>query len=194
MADDRISREPLGRPSPVPREPDREPDRLPSLAGGGGGELSSLAQAARQKQLRSARNTLIAIGVLTVLAQIALSWYYQTTIDNQLRKVGVDPRNLPPEVQHALLIDYATQGLILLLGVVFILLGLFVNRYPVPCTVTGLVLYILAWLGSGIFNPASLAAGLIIKIVIIAFLFRAVQAAFAYERERNEVPLDHASA
>jgi hypothetical protein len=51
----------------------------------GGSELGSLTQSARIKDLRSARNTLIAIGILTILANVALYFLAENMIDNALK-------------------------------------------------------------------------------------------------------------
>ena len=64
-----------------------------------------------------------------------------------------------------------------------------VTQYPVPCTITGLVLYLGANAAFGLMDPTSLARGLIVKIVIIVALFKAVQAAIAYQKEEQQASL-----
>jgi hypothetical protein len=77
----------------------------------------------------------------------------------------------------------AIQGMFAFLGIVFIVCGLLVKRFPVPCTLIPLVLYVLSALATAAFDPTTLARGLIVKIVIVVALFKAVQAAFAYQKE-----------
>lgn len=72
------------------------------------------------------------------------------------------------------------------LGLVFIVLGCLVYVAPVPIVITGLVLYIAANAIYGFLNPATLAQGLLVKIIVILLLARAVQAAFAYQKEKAE--------
>jgi hypothetical protein len=50
-------------------------------------------------------------------------------------------------------------------------------------TVTALTLYLGGNAVFGVLNPASLGAGWIMKIFIVIALFKAVQAAFAYQKE-----------
>jgi len=185
--DDRVSRTPLGSKSPPPLPGTPAPiESLPSLARGGesaGGGLSSLAQSAREKQLKNARWTLIIVGGLTIIANIVAIFMLQGELDTELRKGGFNRANLPAEVQAAIFIDYAIIGSFIVLGLVFIVLGVLVPSYPVPCTITGLVLYILGWIASVARDPRQAGAGLIVKIIIIVALVKAVQAALAYNRE-----------
>src|SRR6266446_5310537 len=85
--DERIAR---GEPvPPAPRLPPAPPvpaEELPSLTGGGGAGLSSLAQSAREKQINTARWILIAVGMLTTSFTIAMFFVMQGNIDTDLRK------------------------------------------------------------------------------------------------------------
>jgi hypothetical protein len=71
---------------------------------------------------------------------------------------------------------------------VFIACGLLVQRHPVPVTITALALYLGSMAIFGLVNPASLASGLIIKIFIVIGLFKAVQAAIAYQKDLAVAP------
>jgi hypothetical protein len=68
------------------------------------------------------------------------------------------------------------------LGVVFVVLGMMVYAYPVPATVLGLVLYIGAAAVFGFLSPATLLQGLLFKIIVVVALVKSVQAAIAYQR------------
>jgi hypothetical protein len=188
--DDRVSKQPLGSIRPLPSDPaDLEPvDSLPSLARGGDGEggLTSLAQSAREKQLKSARSTMIAVGVITILFNTLAFFLIKSQMDDMIRVAGLNPANLPPQVQLELAIRYGTTAAFVLLGAIFVVLGMFVRQHPVPCTVTGLVLFVLGWLISGVLDPMNLLAGIIFKIIIIVALAKAVQAAIAYQREQAQ--------
>jgi hypothetical protein len=74
------------------------------------------------------------------------------------------------------------------LGAIFIIFGMFVYQFPVPITLASLVLYLGSTAVFGYIDPMTLAKGWIIKILIIAGLFKAVQAAVASERESRLQP------
>ena len=74
------------------------------------------------------------------------------------------------------------------LGMVFIACGVLVRRHPVPTTITALALYLASMAIFGLINPSSLASGLIIKLFIVVGLFKAVQAAIAYQKELAVAP------
>lgn len=185
--DDRISPKPLGSSKPPHFSTGSGPvGDLPKLSRGEDDSeagLSSLAQAARSKHLSSAKATLIIIGVLTLLLNIGGIFMVRSELETEMRKQGINMANPPAEVQAIIIASYALVGLFAALGVVFIVLGLLVRSYPVFCTVTGLVLYIVSWLVSGLLDPKNFVAGIIIKIIIVVALAKAVQAALAYQKD-----------
>jgi len=153
--------------------------------------LGDLAQAARGKELKSARTIMLFVGIVSILANgyffSAAASNVQEEIDKELRKLGptfvVDPAKLAEVKSQAV----RTTKLIafggLVLGAVFVACGLLVQKHPVPMTVTALILYLGGNAVFGMLNPASLGAGWIVKIFIVIGLFKAVQAAFAYQKE-----------
>lgn len=157
-------------------------------------ELGSLSQGARKKQLNSARNTLIVVGILTLLVNIFLFFNAENeidrAIDGEIKKAG--PGAVIDQVQLKQAKEKILTGVRILyggtagLGLVFIVLGCLVYVAPVPIVITGLVLYIAANAIYGFLNPATLVQGLLFKIIIILLLARAVQAAFAYQKEKAE--------
>jgi len=150
-----------------------------------GANLGSLAQSARVKNLNTARWVMIAVGVLTIAVNGFLLFTAREQLMNEVRKnnmVIVDQAEFDKSVAFARLIFVVP----IVLGVIFIVLGILVKKYPVPMTITGLVLYILSTLAFAALNPMSLAQGFIIKIIIIVALVKAVQAAMAYQRESAE--------
>ena len=159
-----------GRPPPGSFQPE-PPAPLPRLSGGAatGEGLSILAQSAREKQINRACSILLVVGVLTILANIGFMFLVQSQVDAELRKAGVDRRALLPEQQMILngvmFLSYAMLGGFAALGVVFLILGVKVRQYPVGCTVTGLVLYVVGGIVSFVLSPESFAGvGLILKI------------------------------
>ncbi|MGI9428430.1 MAG: hypothetical protein ACR2NM_07225, partial [Bythopirellula sp.] len=151
--------------------------------------LGSLTQAARSKQLNSARTILIAIGILTVLVNGIFVFLAKQMVDDQfeqelsdLRQQGmvVDESKVEELRSGAIKATKLINGVGLAIGVAFIVLGVNVKKYPVPMTITGLVLYLGSAAVFGLMDPTTLAKGFIIKILIIVGLFKAVQAAIAY--------------
>ncbi len=154
--------------------------------------LGSLAQAARGKQLNQARNILLVVGVLTIAANAVFLAMTRSQVRAALgqevqkvqgRGMTVDQEKLAQLEESAVRASYLIQGAMLALGVVFVVLGLAVKRYPVPATVLGLVLYVGAGVIAGLLNPEILLQGIIIKILIVAGLIKAVQSAVVYQRE-----------
>lgn len=160
-----------------------------------GDSLGSLAQAARTKTLKSARTILLVIGGLTIL----WSLYYLSSaerlvdqeLDNEMKRlrqqgmVDFDMVQVAELKAQAVSSTRMLYGGSVILGAIFIGLGLNIKKYPVPLAITGLVLY----LGNiGVFGylaPETLRQGLIFKFLFIGGLYKAIQAAIAYEKEEQ---------
>ncbi|BBO31727.1 hypothetical protein [Lacipirellula parvula] len=165
----------------------------------GGGELGSLAQAARGSHLKSARSILIAVGILTIVVNIGLGIFAKNLVDSEIEKelrnasaqgMQVDPVVLEEFRSSAIRSVWVSAVLWSLTGVVFIGLGIAVYKYPVPATVAGLVLYIGCFAVGVMLDPASIAKGIIIKVIIVAGLFKAMKAAIESEKEQPASGLD----
>lgn len=176
---------------PLPTEPNEFGDLRSSV----GSSLGSLAQTARTKKLRQARMIMIVIGILTIVANGALLLLLPSQVKKELDKeiakakaqgMIVDEAKVEEVRAESLKFGYLVGGVAVALGVVFVVLGLVVNQYPVPATVLGLVLYVGAAVVFGLLNPPSIYAGIIIKIIIVVGLIKAVQAAVAYQKELNK--------
>lgn len=154
--------------------------------------LESLAQAARLKKLRTARGLLLFIGILTVAVNAFMFTQIEKQIDEEIDKeiakvrqqgMIVDQAKVEEVRSMAVRIARVIEGAAIALGVVFVFLGIMVYRYPVPVTVTALILYIGATAVFGLLDPATLASGLIIKIIIVIALIHSLQTAVAYQQE-----------
>jgi hypothetical protein len=162
------------RPRRPPEEPDDDIEDAP--------RLGSLAQKARGKELNQARSILLVIGFLTLLCNVA----DLVTFQSKLAQVGgADPAIVA--------FVYAFDGAFIAMGLLFVVFGIIIHRFPVPVTVISLVLYLLGTVVTvailAVSNPAVLAGmtvGLIVRVLIIVALVKAVQAALAYERERQD--------
>ncbi len=151
--------------------------------------LGSLAQSARGGQLKVARRILIVIGLLTA----AVNGFALYNLPNEIRQ-GIQQFQIPPDAipeyeQTVRIAGYLIYGGATLLGVVFVVFGVIIEKFPVAITVTSLLLYILSSLGFAALSPGTLASGLIVKIVIIVALFRSIKAARAFEAERKKAVL-----
>jgi hypothetical protein len=154
-------------------------------------ELGSLAQSARTTSLKQARIILIVIGVLTVLMNLFLFLNVEREAKNAIaaekQKLGPGMEFDEAKVKEAevtvVRVGRLIYGGTLLLGVVFIALGIGVYKAPVACTVTGLVLYLAGNAAFAVLEPMSLLRGALFKIIFLICLVKAVQAALAYERE-----------
>jgi hypothetical protein len=153
--------------------------------------MGNLAQSARGGALKNARGIMLVVGILSVLAN---AFFYasvesnvQEEIDKELKKLGpgfvVDPVKLAEVKGQAVRATKLINGGGVVLGLLFIGCGILVQKHPVPMTITALALYLGGNAIFGFINPASLAAGLIVKIFIVIGLFKAVQAAIAYQKE-----------
>jgi len=154
-------------------------------------ELGSLAQTARHKSLKQARVILIVVGVLTLLVNFFLfanaEREVREVIEAEKKQAGpgavFDPAELKKQEESLVRVVRLIYGGMMFLGVVFVGLGVAVYKAPVPCTVTGLVLYLAGNAAFAALDPMNLLRGFIIKIIIIVLMVKAVQAAAAYQRE-----------
>lgn len=110
---------------------------------GGGNKLGSLAQAARYKQLNVARNILLFIGITSILVNAVLMYLARDNvkkeIDKEVAKAGgpaaFDRAELQKIEDEAVLQVILANGVGVALGVLFVIFGLIVKRFPVPVTV-----------------------------------------------------------
>ncbi len=156
----------------------------PPIAEQGG--LKSLGQEARKSSLNKARWIMIVIGIIT----IAYNLFEYSRLDEDIRK-ELKKQNLVANAQQMEEIkSYARMFLYVFLGLgaLFVVMGIIVNQFPVPITIAALVLYVGGQAFTAYLNPATLAQGWLIKILFIAGLWQAIQAAFAYEKERRMAP------
>lgn len=167
---------------PPPSNPYLSPaNPLPSLPpiGTPGGGLGSLTQTARLDKLNSARNTLIVIGILSLLVNGGMMFFIPSQVDEAIKNGNINPDARP----FILGVAFAIQGLGILFSIVLIVLGALVKRYPVFSTIAGFVVYLVGNLFFMLLDPANFARGSIIKIFIAVALARAIGTAWAYRQE-----------
>jgi hypothetical protein len=158
----------------------------PSMAG-----LGDLAQSARGKELKSARVIMFFVGALSIAVNLfffsSAEKDVQTEIDKEIAKLGpgfvVDQEKVAVLKKQAVGAAHLINGGGIVVGMIFVACGLLVQKHPVPATITALALYLAAVAIFGLIDPASLASGIIIKVFVVIGLFKAVQAAIAYQKE-----------
>jgi hypothetical protein len=158
------------------------------------GELGSLAQSARTKHLKTARGILFFCGITTVLLNIVFVVGAKSIVESEFEKELKPLRAQGMEIDEAKLAELREQavrtvqlanGIAVLIGVVFIVCGVLVYQYPVPATVISLVLFLGSAAVYGYLDPTTLQRGWWLKIIFAICLFKAVQAAVAFESERK---------
>jgi len=150
--------------------------QLPVEEGSG---LKSLGQEVRKTSLNKARWIMIVLGVIQI--GIAIFLYFNT--QGQIRDAERKGMIIDHDVVRLLWFIIAGAGAI---GSAFIGMGIFIYSYPVPFTIAGLVIYAGdQLLGVVLGGPEMITKGIVFKILIIAGLWQAIQAAQAYERERR---------
>jgi len=159
-------------------------------------KLGSLAQAARSKHLKQVRGILLVIGILTLAFNAILFFTAEDAVDAAIKQeinnrggnVQVDPQ----VKQAAVRLTQIFAGGFFALGVLYIVFALIVHQYPVPITVTALVIYVggsiitlIVNLAQSNANASTLLVGLPVRILIIVGLAKGIQAAIAYQSERD---------
>jgi hypothetical protein len=162
--------------------------------------LGSLAQKARSKQLTSARAILFFVGIITLAANLFFfvnaEDQVRRELDKELANQGLNRSTVRPDKQqelrdleaHAVRITQIVAAIFMAVGVVFIIFGFAIRAYPVPITITALILYIAGSAVSVVLadDPAkAILAGIWLKIIIIVVLAKSIQAAIAFEAERT---------
>ncbi len=125
---------------------------LPSLAGGSTtSQLGSLAQSAREKSLRNARTYLIVIGLITAVVNAFMVYRMPEEVHQEVAKLQAKGHLIDRQaVEAAVRAGQVMAGAFVLLGIVFVALGITVKSYPVPITITAFVLYVGAAGGHGV--------------------------------------------
>jgi hypothetical protein len=159
--------------------------------------LGSLARSAQLKQLNTARLILFFLGVVFIGVHAYEMANLETLVEEQIQKeiaelgpgMVADPTEVAKFRENMLNIARILDAGLIGLGVLFIVFGLIIKKYPVPVTVLSLVLYIGVTAALALLNSMTLFQGIILKVIIVVCLVKAMQAAFAYQKEVNEARL-----
>jgi hypothetical protein len=158
--------------------------------------LGSLGQSVRLKELKTARVIYIVIGLLTIGANIFTYSEMPAMVDAQITKelvplqgqgMTIDPVAVAELRASAIRASQLAAIGFIAIGAIYLVFAAIVEKYPVPITISGLVIYIASTAIMAIFEPMSLVQGIIIKVLFVVGLLKAVQAALSYERSRKEL-------
>jgi hypothetical protein len=191
MSDDRIQperREPSPRVPETPRTPQPEPpgDEPRELP-----KLGKLAHSARDKNLKQTRTTLLIVGVLMIIVQaiffVIEVGQVRAEIQKQDQAAGgqIGQRDLKQQELIAYGVLALFHGTTIMVGCLFIVLAFFVQRYPVPISIVALALFVAVQALAAVLDPANLARGWILKIIVVVALVKSLQAGMAAQREKQ---------
>jgi hypothetical protein len=135
---------------------------IPSISKEAGRSVGLLAA---EKEIKIARQWLFCIGLLYIGGAIYLWW----------------PLQVPPDFGFVTAVAS---------GTIYLLLGAFVLKWPMPCTILGLALFLSAPAARLLADPEAYLGQLMsIRIVVLLFflwaLINCIHAAKKYERERK---------
>jgi magnesium-transporting ATPase (P-type) len=148
--------------------------------------LGSLAQSARNKHLKQARNTLLWVGILMGVVQGAFFFVEMGQVKDEIRKAGVAPAQAQQAETTAQIFLKLFHGSAIAVSVIFVAMSFFVQRHPVPILVTALALFIGLQVVFALADPMNIVRGAIVKIIVIVALAKALQAGIAAQREERE--------
>jgi len=151
-----------------------------------GSGLKSLGQEARKASINKARWIMIIAG----LWQLGISSVEYSNFDQAIRNEFQRDRIVLNADQLATIKGQLLPYVYVFMvgGATLVLMGIFVKQFPVPLTIAGLVVYVGIHLVFATLSVHTLYQGWIIKVLIIAGLWSAIQAALAYEKERRMAP------
>jgi hypothetical protein len=150
-----------------------------------------------QKNVKSATGAIKVLAVIFVLAGIAFFFITKGNADAALVNLeGMDPAAAYPELidGRAYTVGELRQQLAwepwsvlivnLIVAAIMVGLAIWAKRSPLPAVLIATATYIVVIVGSAIVDPATLAQGWIVKIIIIAFLIKGIKAALALRTAR----------
>lgn len=147
---------------------------------------------AHQQRIRSGRTTILVVAILTLIGGGLMFALGSANLAKDRKEIEAARGNElydQEQVEQAARENKKLSALNTLLLPVNIVLALsffglwvWAKQRPLPATLAALILYITVIVASGVLEPASLGRGLILKIVIIAFLIKSVDSARKFQR------------
>jgi hypothetical protein len=143
-----------------------------------------------RKHVKSATGAITVLAVLFLLGGIALFFVTKGQAEPTLAKLeGLDPGAIYPFGGQAYTVEelhkkltWEARGVLivnLILASIMLVLSLWGRRSPLPAVLIATATYAVVIVASAIADPATLGQGLLMKIIIIAFLVKGIKAALA---------------
>jgi hypothetical protein len=159
------------------------------------GSLGSLTQQAHLKSFRVARGIFLAVGILTIIVNLIGLGTAEAVVDQEINKQVETMQARGQRVNYRQMFESrltlvrtakVLSVALIAAGVLYLVFAATVHIYPVPITISGLVIYVGAAAVFALLDPTTIIRGIIFKIIITVALVKCVQSAIAYERERKE--------
>jgi hypothetical protein len=146
------------------------------------------------RKLGTARKWLLAVSILTLLTGFVLYALNKSSVEDQIRDAAAKTAQMDPAQRDALMMqnvhmtwdqavahDRGQVNMLLAinigLSVVYLGLFFFAKKNALTASVIALLLFITVIAVNAVFEPTSLAQGIIVKILFIAALAKAISAA-----------------
>lgn len=143
----------------------------PDLAASSAGRSLQADQLARE--LRTGWITLLVVGILQLVGAVAVA--------------GVS-RLIPESARAYLFMSVMLGGV----GAIFVAMSFWARRDPLAATLSGLVLFVSLWILDIVADPSTAAQGLLIRLVITAFLARALVAGIKHRALKRQLEQEQA--
>jgi uncharacterized membrane protein len=150
------------------------------------------AKQSYQGKIRSGRRTIMSCAVLFTLGTVAIYFLLTSQIDKQRKEVAAAKGNSRFDQEKVAAAEKeldAAQGRTVfvtaahgVLALAYYALWWWAKTRPLPATLSALILFIAVQMLNIALDPESLAKGILIKILILAALISAVNAAQKYQK------------
>jgi uncharacterized membrane protein len=157
-------------------------------------EASHSGYADYKKKMLSAQGTIGALAVLFVIGGVVFFFITRSQVDAALVQLASvsDVQPLNEVVGSATTVGelratlerqpYQVLGLNLLLALVMAGLWMWSKRTLLPAIIAALGIYVAVQVASALYDPATLAQGVILKVLVIVALVKGVQSALAAQK------------
>jgi len=145
-----------------------------------------------QKNVKAATSAITVLAVIFVIAGIAFFFITKGAAEPALAKLaGLDPGSMYPtpiegrtytvgELRKQLAWEpWGALIVNLILAAIMLALSLWARRSPLPAVLIAAATYVVVIAANAISDPATLGQGLVMKIIVIAFLIKGIKAALA---------------
>ena len=154
-------------------------------------EASDSGYAEHRKRVRSARSVIVALSVLFVLGGVVMYFVTRSQADDAIGKLSgtSDTALLREPIAGASTVGelkaaierepWQALGLNLFLAAVMLGLWFWSKKALLAAVITALGIYVAVIVASALFDPKTLAQGIIMKVIVISGLAKGVQSALA---------------